>query len=302
MTNAARDGDRHCLDVFDEIGSYQQRKPMKSAIRWIGVVVVLMCLTPALLAQPSTPLPGITKWSQLPDLETGWDVLSQYPYQPGVQFGKLLADDFLCTQTGPITGVRVWGSWWNDFDNPLQSFQLTFWSDVPKGADPNTLYSHPGIPLWTTAALGLGIPYAHVLQEGFWDPNLPGQIGVDNVVWQYDFLFPAGMAFQQTAGNIYWLSVQRINNPMQPDPFTWGWKTSFEQWNDDAAWTDNFIDPSSGYPVPTRWSELFIPDPTGLQVSRDMAFQLATVPEPVTASLIAGLGLLGFAAVRRFRG
>ncbi len=277
---------------------------MKSAIRWIGVLVVLMCLTPALLAQPSTPLSGITKWSQMPDLETGWDVRSQYPYEPGVAFGKLVADDFLCNQTGPITGVRVWGSWLNDLViDPNQSFQLAFWSDVPANIDPNRPWSHPGSPLWWTVAPSLGIPYATVPQEGFWDPNTARQMGVDNVVWQYDFAFPAGMAFQQTAGTVYWLSVQRINLVGPNDPSIFGWKTSFEEWNDDAAWTDSVGDPLlGGPPLTTFWNELIIQeDFTGAPWSRDMAFQLATVPEPVTVSLLAGLGLLGFGAVRRFR-
>ncbi|MBP8261530.1 MAG: PEP-CTERM sorting domain-containing protein, partial [Verrucomicrobia bacterium] len=256
-------------------------------------------LTPALLAQPSTPLPGITKWSQLPDLETGWDVLSQYPYQPGVQFGKLLADDFLCTQTGPITGVRVWGSWWGDLVlNPAQPFQLTFWTDVKAGSDQNTLYSHPGAPLWTHVMTSVGIP-VYPSQEGFWDPNLNESIGRDTVVWQYDFLIPASQAFYQTESEIYWLSVQRLN--FEPnDPSIFGWKTAFEVWNDDAAWTDNLFD-LNGNPVPIiPWQELIIPDPAGNRLSRDMAFQLATVPEPVTVSLLAGLGLLGFGLVRRF--
>jgi len=48
------------------------------------------------------------KWVQLPDLSpTGIDVYATNP--------KVLADDFLCTQTGLITDIHIWGSWLGDY-------------------------------------------------------------------------------------------------------------------------------------------------------------------------------------------
>jgi len=53
----------------------------------------------------NTPPPGDTnKWLQIPDTsQNGLDVLDTGP--------NPLADDFRCTATGPITQVRIWGSW-----------------------------------------------------------------------------------------------------------------------------------------------------------------------------------------------
>ena len=61
----------------------------------------------------------VPKWHQPPDETTN-----------GVDVGDMnglpleLADDFLCTQTGPITGICVWASWYNDFLDPDSSFIL----------------------------------------------------------------------------------------------------------------------------------------------------------------------------------
>ena len=47
------------------------------------------------------------KWLQRPDKNpTGMDVKITLP--------KILADDFLCQQTGPITQIRIWTSWLYD--------------------------------------------------------------------------------------------------------------------------------------------------------------------------------------------
>ena len=59
----------------------------------------------------------------------------------------ILADDFECTQTGPITSVVIWASWYHDqlpqqpagVDNPSWvSFDLSFHKDIP--ADQNPLW------------------------------------------------------------------------------------------------------------------------------------------------------------------
>ena len=51
----------------------------------------------------------------MPDLNpTGLDVLDTLqPFGEQPQW-KILADDFLCTQSGPITDIHIWGSWLNN--------------------------------------------------------------------------------------------------------------------------------------------------------------------------------------------
>src|SRR3990172_9328291 len=78
-------------------------------------------------------------YPQLPDLtSTGMDVNATFP--------KVLADDFLCTSTGPITDIHIWGSWLNDNRPPVANFRLSIHADIPAG--PNNPYSRPGEQLW----------------------------------------------------------------------------------------------------------------------------------------------------------
>ena len=110
----------------------------------------------------------VYKYEQLPDLTpTGIDVSCSYGY--------ILADDFPCTVTGPITDIAVFGSWLNDYlpfgEDPLNvTFQLSFHADIPAGQAGND-YSMPGELLWlyTVPAGGFNARiYADQLQEG-WD-------------------------------------------------------------------------------------------------------------------------------------
>jgi hypothetical protein len=69
------------------------------------------------------------KWVQEPDLtQNGMDVKASQP--------KILANDFLCTKTGPITNIHIWASWLNDQPDPSARFQVGLWSDVPRGTAP----------------------------------------------------------------------------------------------------------------------------------------------------------------------
>ncbi len=80
----------------------------------------------------ATEEPDIVKWTQRPDLEpTGMDVMATVPL--------VLADDFLCTKTGPITEIHVFGSWFQDtfpgMDPGAVTFTLSFHSDNPQGPE-----------------------------------------------------------------------------------------------------------------------------------------------------------------------
>lgn len=217
-----------------------------------------------------------TKWTQLPDLTTnGIDILS-YNYAPiGV------ADDFRCTATGPITDFHVWGSWLGDQVPQNPTFNLYLFADVP--ADQGTP-SHPGTPLWyQLVAPSSSQLYATVpVGEWFWDPTGQPIPSGDTQVWQYDFLIPQATAFQQRQDTIYWLAVVSE----QPN---FGWKTRDPEdghFNDDAAWSLNYLGP---------WSELRYPvgHPYEGQ-SIDMAFELTTVV-PVPGAV--ALGVIGVAAI-----
>ena len=258
------------------------------------------------------------KWVQLPDLSTfGLDVLDTIqPISPVPPQWKTLADDFLCTQSGPITDAHIWGSWLSD-QLPINSaglpdpgaieFKISFWSDQPAGG-PIAPYSHPDQLLWTglfQPGQFTVNPNVLIAQEGFYDPNIGQVIGSDTHVYQYNFpslVDALGQNFVQTQGTIYWFEVQaNVLGIAGTQPATFGWKTrEYQQhFNDDAVFAD-----TNGFNGPniSFWRELIYPAGHPLAgASMDLSFVL-TVPEPSTVAM-AGVGLVALVGmvVRRRR-
>lgn len=245
------------------------------------------------------------KWVQLPDLSpNGLDVWDTTPYSSGgvpQSYGKFLADDFPCTGSGPITGIHIWGSWLNNVVDPAPTFGLAIYSDVPAGPAP----SHPGELLWWTPLSLLPPaqiptqqrPYSGGVIESFYDPNLPSvELGSDNEIWQYNFVFPEGEAFYQTEGNIYWLLVTYVK-PDPAAPFAFGWKTRdfYEgHFSDDAVWVD--WDANQFPEMNAPWQELRYPSWSPYSgESLDLSFVIVAEPN---AALAGGLALLGLAGWR----
>lgn len=272
---------------------------------------------------PANPFDrAAAKWVQLPDLNpTGMDVLDTIqPISPVPSQWKTLADDFLCTQSGPITDAHIWGSWLNNVlptntagqPNPgLMQFKLSFWSDVQPNA--TIPYSHPGNQLWTSVFQPGQFqvnPNVIPSQESFYDPNLDAIIGTDNAVYQYNFpnlVDASGANFVQSQGTIYWLEVQaEIFNINGVVPATFGWKTADPttpphtyvppaqySFMDDAVFAD-----TAGFNGPniTFWRDMHYPagHPFAGQ-SVDLSFVL-TVPEP-SSIVMASLGFVAMVGV-----
>jgi len=242
-------------------------------------------------------------WPQLPDLTpTGLDVLDTWGYygqsteiEPGS--AKFLADDFLCTQRGPITDIHIWGSWLLDQTIMQPQFILKIYKDIPASESP-TDYSMPGELLWESMIRPADEvrEYARDLQEGFYDPNLGDVIGGDTICWQYNFYFDDAVAFPQEEGTIYWLGVEAYYE--EPEIWNWGWKTTNPaetlHFNDDAVYIDILPDGTSLLPQELRYPA---GHPFGGE-SMDLAFVIT--PEPATLALM-GFGIAGLVASRRRR-
>ena len=70
------------------------------------------------------------KWVQMPDVtNTGIDI--RCDMNDGIP--RVLADDFKCIETGPITDVHFWGSWLNDIKGNIEKIHLSLHQDVPAG-------------------------------------------------------------------------------------------------------------------------------------------------------------------------
>jgi len=215
------------------------------------------------------------KWIQPPDLSPqGIDVAAyKKSYLPD---GFLLADDFLCTVTGPVTDIHVWGSWLHDelpFNEPNQvKFTLSFHADIPADQSP-TGYSMPGEVLWIRDFHPDEFEvelFAEQIEEGFMYPPGDYSFPADWTCWLYKFPVNPEMAFRQEGNEdepvVYWLDVQAV--PLD-DIAEFGWKTSVEHWNDDAVWAYGHE------PWPGPWGELIYPIGHPLEgLSIDLAFAL----------------------------
>ena len=247
----------------------------------ISIAIVLLAGSTAL----ADWLPGDDykmHYPQLPDA-SGWDVNASNP--------KVLADDWLCTESGYVTDIHFWGSWEEDRGIPLPvpvtiDVELSIHSDVPADDPDNTLgYSHPGDLLWLYNATVTPI-YSGQGDQGWFDPNT-GDWSRPDHVWYYQYNvepIDAANAFYQEAGTIYWLDISVFLPP--EELYRWGWKTTQDHWNDDAVYSD--LD------SPVGWQPLY--DPITSE-TLDLAFVIT--PEPVTLAVVILGGLA--ALIRRRR-
>jgi hypothetical protein len=172
---------------------------------------------------------------QLPDL-IGWDVLSTAPI--------ICADDWQCSQTGPVEDIHFWGSWKNLDGMPqtddyppggeMPTFAVFILRNIP--ADIDTPWSRPGEILWERFELIEGTPYDPPTLESWYNPVIDSTICNDHIpYWRYDFV-DIPEPFIQYKDSIYWLAVANVNvNP----PYEWGWKNSRDHFEDDAVWSDD---------------------------------------------------------------
>ena len=265
------------------------RRTLANRFATVGITAVVTVLCQLAFVRPARAQVlgsnDVIKYLAPPDTSTnGIDVLDTF--NPPID-QKILADDFVCTQTGPITDITIWGSWLNDQVPGIPPlFDLSFESDVP---NTNGTYSHPGNVLWDSLYSPTRVSlYSNNVNERFYDPDIPAIIGTDHQIWQYDFTITN--AFYQTYGTTYWLNVQAQLPPGYTNgDYAFGWKTTpYKIAPDYSVYGDNTN--FSGYPT-NGWA------PTGLS----QAFELSTtVPEPGTFVLV-GSSAVALLVLRRRR-
>jgi len=225
------------------------------------------------------------KWLQPPDkTPTGIDIrIDRHD-----QVRRTLADDFLCTQTGPITDVHFWGSWLGD-PQPrgfIYRIHLSIHEDVPADpADPDS-YSHPGKLLWErdfdtgefTETLVADIKPDYEWWMDPYDASKPPNPQGDQKIYRYDIdIDPADAFIQEGTPNdpiVYWLDIYVLTEFGE-----FGWKTSSKHWNDDAVY---HLPDGTNLP----WHELIYPTKHPYAgKSIDMAFAITTrvITDPTEA-------------------
>ena len=209
---------------------------------------------------------------QLPD-PFGWDVSADQWRE------SVVADDWLCTATGGVRDIHIWGSWQRDIDVSIQAVHVSIHSDIPGGQAGGPLFSMPGQLLWERDfdTAQISVRDAGQGDQGFLIPQDPTGGGIlpdDHAFFHQINIDHIADQFLQEEGTIYWLDIQVIHET--PNAW-WGWKTSQDHWNDNAVFWN------AG-----EWLPLV--DPRN-QEQLDMAFVIT--PEPTTMILLAaGLPLL----------
>jgi hypothetical protein len=231
------------------------------------------------------PLVEHSKWSQPPiewnpqsrtPLYCGWDAPSFKEEQGPAIIWQIVADDFRCLGSMPITSIHWWGSYirWTDENPPAAkptSWRIGFWSNVPPS--PVGGISHPGKLLWQ-----FEVPADRVQENWAGLDQLPDTI--PDTCFQYYVQLKREEYFWQakqepnTVDSVFWLSIAAIYQPGLPPPNPWGWKTRPWHWMDDAVTFTIAGDFKPGY----------VPDPSTFHAleycgqSYDTAFELDTDP------------------------
>jgi hypothetical protein len=235
----------------------------------------IICFLIATLLITSTTL-AIADWElgdghkmhfpQLPD-PNGWDVDFHDWW---------LGDDWLCTESGEVTDIHFWISFQRDVFMDLPYVDVSIWSNIPGPP------SHPGDMLWTYQFMPEDFIIAGpwVGDQGwYWPPDFFEQPDHQEY-WQIN-IPDIEQPFTQQEDTIYWLVIRM---PFFVDPFAppgIGWKTSTEQFEDNAV-----------FGAPGSWNPIW--DPIS-HAPLDFAFVIdGGGPDPICCLNITGVdgGLL----------
>ena len=209
-------------------------------------------------SQPPTYNPG----SQYPECFWGWDQMS-------VSEWECVADDWLCEDYRPVSGIHWWGSY-VDWDTPERpqpapiAFGIYIWTDVAAD-DPCNMFdfSHPGEVIWSYSADMNDVNEEHVGCD--FHPDFMFMSGPD-ACFKYDLQLPEDALFCQEGGEtVYWLSIIAVYGGPPSIEHYWGWKTRRPEWNDAAV-------------IILDWGYNYLPIENA-EGSWDMAFELTTNSE-----------------------
>lgn len=221
----------------------------------------LVLAAPAALADWDVGDPHKMHYPQLPD-PFGIDVSFRSP--------QVLADDWQCSETGPVSDVHFWFSALEDAEPVILNVHLSIHSNIPAGEGTN--YSRPGDLLWqgdfgpgdvTWRPAGTGQQGWYVPENGFYRPFDHNRFYQLNIV---DLPNP----FIQQQGEVYWLDISiSSQTPL-------GWKTSISpQFMDTSVW--------GILPTPD-WQPVYDPR-VSVPQNLDLAFVIT--PEPASLVLVA---------------
>jgi hypothetical protein len=172
-------------------------------MKYVVTIALVLVAGVALATTPTAYLEGhgqpspayntdqIIKWVQAPWID-GNAFASQYA--PNYPFWAESADDFECIDGEPIIKVEWWGVYYNGEYYPPDFFIISFYDNIP------------GPP---------SMPGQLLYQIECWDYHEEW----DEYYLQYKYWQELPYPFEQTMGEIYWLSIVAVLN----FPPQWGW-------------------------------------------------------------------------------
>ena len=169
---------------------------------------------------------------QWPD-PTGWDVCCTEP--------NLIADDWQCSESGPVTDIHFWVSWFTGDGSPalIDSIHISIHKDIPAGV--SAPWSMPGTLLWERNFYPDEFSYEELWGQGWqgWYDPLEG-FNVQNDHEYFDLINITEIPdpYYQEEGTIYWLDVRIYIDP-EYSSYKLGWKTSQHHFMDNAVY---FVD------------------------------------------------------------
>ncbi|MHC4498512.1 MAG: DUF7901 domain-containing protein [Planctomycetota bacterium] len=187
---------------------------LRSKILLVCTLVALLAAAPVALGDWNDGDPYNMHFPQLPSLY-GW----------GVSLGIELADDWLCTETGPVSDIHFWYSWQGDNESEFEWVDVAIYSDMQGGV------SGPNERLWsrTFHPTDFTVRYYGHGDQGWLEP-------LDIWLWpDHQGCYQMNIEgidgpFVQEQDNVYWLGIVVAPSTGQP-----GWKTSLQHWNNGAV-------------------------------------------------------------------
>jgi len=241
---------------------------MKKSTLWMEILCTLfLTLAAPILGDWNPGDPFKMHYPQLPD-PNGWDVcLHQW-----------IADDFQCTQTGPVSDIHFWISWRKDNVGELSPamFDISIRKDAG-GIPGEVLWSYSGGQV-TIRSFGQGV-------QGWMCPAASTSVYPDHSQFYQVNLTDLTNPLTQLIDRRYWLVIQLT--AQQPTTTEAGWKTSLQQFGAPSMWS---ADGSTWQPVNIGGTEMsnqaFVI--TGLPLQKELDF--GDAPDPTYPTLLLSSG------------
>jgi hypothetical protein len=249
----------------------------------LGATLLSAALAPA-LADWNVGDSHKMHFPQLPD-RYGMDVNFRSPI--------ILADDWTCSGTGPVTDIHFWFSAIDDWfsptaplDNQIYNIHTSIHGNIPANPVDPTSYSKPADPpLWQrdfnpTAPEVKIRPWTPDGLQGWFDPTIPSYMPNNHQrIYQVNIRNIPNPFYQQY-GTVYWLDLS-ISSLL---PL--GWKTADTSLYPPPYTGNHYLDDAVFWvPGTNDWRPLVDPRFPTDHVSLDLSFVIT--PEPTALGLMA---------------